>query len=277
MATRARTLVISGVVALLALVVAGPAVAARPALNPGQPVQLSLGDSWGSGYGAAPGAGYVDVLHERLQADWACLPARSDRARGGCPSLQLENISVPGATTPTLIAGQLPAATALLADRNGDANPRNDVEVVTVSIGGNDVVNPILEACLGGVTVSCQQTVQAEFAAYAADLRTALSALRTAAGPDTPIVLGTYDNGLGACVLAPAEPLGDLVLEGGGPLPAGLHDIMRGVAAEYGVLIADSYGDLQVPEDWVGGQDCLHPDASGYAVVAHAFAEALGL
>jgi hypothetical protein len=29
------------------------------------------------------------------------------------------------------------------------------------------------------------------------------------------------------------------------------------------------------PQDWVGGQDCLHPDDSGYAKVAAAFLDVL--
>lgn len=283
MVQRTRAIVVIGLVGLLTMAMAGPATAARSGLVPGQPVQLSLGDSWGAGFGAPVGQGYVDVLHRTLQDELACLPARSPRAPATCGGLQLANVSVPGATTPTMIAGQLPDATALLADRNGDANPRNDVEVVTVSIGGNDVVNPILAACLDGLSATCLQTVQAEFAAYAVDLDVALGALRAAAGPDTPIVLGTYDNGIAHCDLGqlPGVPtLGALVLEGGtlpdvGTLP-GLHDVMRQVAATHDVTIADSFGRLG-PGSWVGGQDCLHPDADGYAIVADAFAEALGV
>jgi hypothetical protein len=56
----------------------------------------------------------------------------------------------------------------------------------------------------------------------------------------------------------------------------GLHDIMREVAAEHDVQVAEVFGDL-APEDWVGGSDCLHPDASGYDKVTVAFLEVLGL
>jgi hypothetical protein len=148
-----------------------------------------------------------------------------------------------------------------------------------VHIGGNDVVGPIIAACIEAPTSpSCIQTVQSELATYRTDLNAALSALRAAAGPDARIVIGTYDNPIAQCFLGAipgATPLGDVVLEGAPPIiPAGLHDIMREVAAGYGVEVADVYGDL-VPQDWFGGNDCLHPVDSGYAKVADAFEQVL--
>jgi hypothetical protein len=68
--------------------------------------------------------------------------------------------------------------------------------------------------------------------------------------------------------------LAALVLEGGGPVPQGLHDIIRDVGADYGVEVAEVFGDLS-PQDWVGGSDCLHPDDSGYVKVADAFLEVM--
>jgi lysophospholipase L1-like esterase len=269
---------------LLAIAVAAaPASAAKPDTVPGLPVQLSLGDSWAFGFGATVPSegGYVPRLHTALQDEYDCLPAASARAQDGCKHLQLVNVAVGGATTPTLIANQLPGATELLESRNGDANPRNDVEIVTLHIGGNDVTNPIIAACLGGITPSCIGVIESEFAAYRSDLDDALSALRDAAGPDARIVIGTYDNGIAQCFLTqinPAAPLlADIVLENQPPvLPGGqgLHDIMRDVGADYGVEVAEVFGDL-APQDWVGGNDCLHPVDSGYQKVADAFLEVL--
>jgi hypothetical protein len=48
------------------------------------------------------------------------------------------------------------------------------------------------------------------------------------------------------------------------------------VASLHGVQVAEVHGDL-APQDWVGGNDCLHPDDSGYDKVTDAFLEALGL
>ena len=261
---------------LIALAAAAPAMAAKP-------VHLALGDSWAFGFGATVPSegGYVPLLNQALQSEFDCSPSDNSKPGQACSQLELNNIAVPGATTPTLIANQLPTAVQLLEERNSDSNPRDNVEVVTVSIGGNDVTNPIIAACLGGITASCIGVIESEFAAYRSDLDQALSALRAAAGPDTRIVLGTYDNGIGQCFLTqinPAAPLlADIVLENQPaviPSGQGLHDIMRDVAADYDVEIAEVFGDL-APADWVGGNDCLHPDDSGYVKVAAAFAEVL--
>jgi hypothetical protein len=135
---------------------------------------------------AVPGeGGYVAQLHEALLQRYDCLPARAERPRGHCRQLQLVSLARGGATTPTLIENQLPGAIALLESRNADKNPRNDVEVVTLHIGGNDVTNPIIGACLGGPTMACLETIQSEFATYRGDLETALASLRGAAGEDT--------------------------------------------------------------------------------------------
>ena len=261
---------------LIALVAAAPAMAAKP-------VHLALGDSWAFGFGASVPSegGYVPLLNQALQSEFDCSPSDNSKPDQACSQLELNNIAVGGATTPTMIANQFPTALPLLEERNTNSNPRDNVEVVTVSIGGNDVTNPIIGACLAGITPSCIGVIEAELAAYRSDLDQALSALRDAAGPDARIVLGTYDNGIGQCFLTqinPAAPLlADIVLENQPaviPSGQGLHDIMRDVAADYDVEIAEVFGDL-APADWVGGNDCLHPDDSGYVKVAAAFAEVL--
>ena len=262
---------------LIALVAAAPAMATKP-------VQLALGDSWAFGFGATVPSegGYVPLLNQALRSEFDCSPSDNLKPDQACQQLELQNIAVGGATTPTMIANQFPTALPLLEERNSNSNPRDNVEVVTVSIGGNDVTNPIIAACVvGGLTPSCINTIVNELAAYRSDLDQALSALRAAAGPDTRIVLGTYDNGIGQCFLTqlnPAAPLlASITLENEPaviPGGQGLHDIMRDVAADYDVEIAEVYGDLG-PQDWVGGNDCLHPDDSGYVKVAAAFAEVL--
>ena len=266
-------------VAMLMAALLTMAVAAAPA-SAEKPVQLALGDSWAFGFGATVPSegGYVPLLHTALQQQFDCSPSDNPKPGQGCSQLELVNIAVPGATTPTLIANQLPSAVSLLESSNGNSNQRDDVEVVTVHIGGNDVTNPIITACLGGLSASCLAVIQSEFAAYRSDLDTALSALRDAAGPDARVVIGTYDNPFATCFLGAvpgAVQLANVVLEGAPPvLPEGLHDIMRDVAADYGVEVAEVFGDLG-PTDWVGGSDCLHPDDSGYQKVANAFVEVL--
>jgi lysophospholipase L1-like esterase len=131
-------------VAMFAVLLVGTGVAAaKPGgLVPGQPVMIALGDSWAAGVGATSGNGYVPQLHSALRERYGCLPARSERAADKCKRLQLVDLAIGGATTPSLLAEQLPTAISLLEDRNGDSNPRNDVEVVTLHVGGNDVTGP---------------------------------------------------------------------------------------------------------------------------------------
>ena len=60
-------------------------------------------------------------------------------------------------------------------------------------------------------------------------------------------------------------------------IAAAAHDEIRlRPVEERDLEILELYGDLP-PEDWVGGTDCLHPDASGYDKVTVAFLEVLGL
>jgi hypothetical protein len=226
----------------------------------------------------------VPRLNEALRQQYDCSPNAAKKAGNateagkGCKHLELVNLAVVGAaTTPTLIADQLPEAVTILQSRNSDRNPRNDVEVVTLHIGGNDVVFPILGACAGGLTPFCLGTMQAEFAALRSDLDVALSTLRDAAGPDARIVIGTYDNPIPTCQVGTifgASLLAAVVLEGGFGISQGLNDIIRDVAADYGVEVAEVYGHLGA-QDWVGGSDCLHPDDSGYEKVTKAFLDVL--
>ncbi|MGY1665954.1 SGNH/GDSL hydrolase family protein [Geodermatophilus sp. SYSU D00696] len=198
-------------------------------------VYLALGDSVAAGVGAVPYVtGYPELLEARLDAGYN--PA-ADRATPHAPvDFELVNLAKGGATTSTLRDQQLPAALKLIKDRNGDRNPRNDVEVITVTIGGNDVFAPVTVACILTATpTGCQATVDAALAGVAARLTEILSKLVVAAGPDTEVVVTTYYNPIGSCDLGrnPAAPaVADVVLEGGAvpgvlSVQAGLNDVIR--------------------------------------------------
>jgi len=250
-------------------------VASTAAAAPPQPaVYLALGDSVAAGVGAVPGDenGYVPVLHDTLVAGRQC----GQGTALGC-RLDLINLAQPGATTTTLISQQLPAAVDLIAAREATPTPVDDVQLITLDIGGNDVFNPIITACAADPqSASCASTIAAQLSLVAANYERILSALRAAAGPDTTIAVMTYYNPLGACRLAALTPLAQLVLEGGGPVPAGLNDIIRASAAAHGAVVAETAA-LIGPEDLVGGTDCLHPDNSGHADIAAAFAAVIDL
>lgn len=246
------------------IVPAVPALAEGP---PQGPLHVALGDSQAFGIGTPrpDKLGYVAALNRRFTS----VDCR-DGNQAACPHLELVDLSVPGATTSTLITEQLADAVAVIQQRNNDADPDNDVIYVTVTVGGNDIFNAFAGSCLGGPTPGCANAISAAFAGAGANLAQILGTLRVVAGPDARIVISTYDNPLGTCVLAPFEEFGDLVLEGGPGLDTGFNELIEAIAAATGVEVAEMYGQLS-PDDWVGGEDCRHPDISGYHEMADVF------
>lgn len=262
---RILTIVAAAALAFTALVT--PAIADEP----DGPVYLALGDSVPAGSGAnSTNTAYPSRLARYLTAN----DCNGDEAEA-CPHLDLMNLAVGGAKSGDLIATQLGPAVSEIVARQSDGDPNNNVEFITVTIGGNDLFRPVIEACAGGVDENCVNTITTLFAAYQGNLGTILGTLRAVA-PDAEIAIMTYDNPLWTCYLSPIAPLGDVVLEGGLGLPGGLNDIIRGVAAGVGgVTVVETYG-LLGSDDWVGGTDCLHPDDSGHRKIAKAFATAVG-
>lgn len=305
MSALSRIMVTVALVASTAL--GGPAAAATPpgtpGLVPGLPVYLALGDSIANGQQSADivagdywatvagwqANGYVAQFADELSTDLDCLPGVGERTADGCRQLQLLNLArsavpaevsppgKPGVTTDLLIAEQLPAATALLGARNGDANPRNDVEVVTLTVGGNDAFGPIVVACLADPS-ACPTAIQTVFAHFSANYATILGQLRAAAGPQTRIVTMTYYNPVRFCALGQnptAGPFVDWVLEGGtlpglGTLTYGYNDLIEMISMQFGATAAETFGVLG-DGDFVGGTDCLHPNRSGHEKIAAAF------
>jgi len=264
-------------VGVLILALLGAVLSVQPASAalPGPSVYLALGDSVAFGVGADPVVenGYVPVLYRTLTGARSCGAGEALGCR-----LVLRNLAVPGETTSTLISGQrgqLGDAVSLLAERNGDPTPVDDVDLITLDIGGNDVFGPVISACtLNPQSAACLGTIAGSLAQVDRNYATILSALRAAAGPDTTIAVMTYYNPLPACRLAALAPLADLVLEGGGPVPAGLNDIIRARAEAAGAVIVET-APLIGPGDLVGDTDCLHPNNSGHAKIAAAFAASI--
>jgi lysophospholipase L1-like esterase len=108
------------------------------------------------------------------------------------PGLQVVDMACSGETTGSMIAGslcapaparsQLDEATAFLQTHQGS------VALITIDIGGNDVVN-----CANGtgIDVSC---ILAGLTTMQTNVKTILSALRQAAGPSVPIYGMNYFN-----------------------------------------------------------------------------------
>jgi lysophospholipase L1-like esterase len=191
----------------------------------------------------------------------------------GC-NLGLNNLAVPGATTSTLISDQLPAAERILQERNQNARPVDDVRLITIDIGANDILRPIVTVCADPTSPTCVGTIQAQLQQTATNYEAILSRLRAAAGPDTVIAVMTYYNPLPACNLASLAGLADVVLEGGGPVPAGLNDIIRNTEAAHDAVVAETEPVIE-NADLVGGADCLHPNTAGHQDIAGVFADVI--
>ncbi len=261
---------------LVPALVAGFALTSDTSYSTGPPPKvlpeyLALGDSLGWGYGASDPAtkGYVPLFRDFLESEDAW-----------DTDLFLNNLSIPGATSTSLISNQLPTALAELEARNGDKKGNNDVEVVTVDIGGNDLL-AIVPVCAGGVTPLCADTISSTFATFSANFDFTLDELRTAAGPDTRIIVMTYYNSFVNvdCPWNALEPLGNLVLEGNPDLglPVGANDLIRSIAAAHDAEVADLvpggvFPALLGPSDVL--PDCVHANDDGYQIIADAFADA---
>ena len=235
-----------------------------PASPPAGPVTyLALGDSVAAGAGARTPAteGYVPLLADGLADRLGC----ADDA--AC--LRLENLAEGGATTATLRRRPLPRALELL---DGPA----DVRLVTLTVGGNDVFEPVVRACAAAPTApGCRSAVTATLRATDEGVREVLRAVTAAAGPGTTVAVMTYYNPLSACRLAPLESLAELVLEGDGDEP-GLNDVLRARAAEAGAVVVETPERLSSRADFVGDTDCLHPSGQGHARIAEAFLDEVG-
>ena len=231
---------------------------------------LALGDSVAAGVGASrPDLGYVPLVADALRGALHC----GADPGPGCP-VQVINTSVPGATSTTLVADQLPAATSLLQERNSNETPVDDVRLITVTVGGNDVFRPVIAACQDQSAPLCSATVATQLQQVATNYAVILGRLRAAAGPDTTIAVTTYYNGLAApgCPATALSGLAQAVLEGGPGVSAGLNDIIRRTAEANGAVVVETAPVVQ-PGDIK--PDCLHPTDEGHADIAGAVTDAV--
>lgn len=217
-------------------------------------VYLALGDSVAAGSGASDPAttSYVGLVAETLRTKFG-------------DTLTVESFATAGHTTQLLIDEQLARAVDLLE--------AGDVRLVTITIGGNDLgIYAAHEACvLDPANPECP--LEDGLLEVEDRLDEIFGRLRTAAGPDVPIVVQLYPNlfsGTGHEFTQQAETAFRL-----------LNGVIAGVARSHDVLRADPRRDFQsegrslthllddVPD--------AHPNDRGYEEIAEAFLEELGL
>lgn len=258
---------------------------------------VSIGDSYAQGYQPAS----VDGPADYTQGYAYLLP---DLAAAKGYELELVNFGCGGATVGSLAdddgcgpgarapfgptyedASQLEAAVAFL-----EAN-RGRVDLVTISIGGNDVTR-----CARGDDdpVAC---VADAVSTVDAGLQSILADVREAAGPDVTIVGLTYPNViLGAYLNEATRSLGELSVlafrQFLNPMLARNYEAVGGIFVDVteatdGYVPLDQttelepYGEIPVAVaevcelTWFCERTDIHPNTEGYAVIAQLIADAL--
>jgi lysophospholipase L1-like esterase len=265
--------------AVLALWVSGPAYAASPQY-------LALGDSLARGVQPIPSTGVL------VETDQGYVDDLYGLYRLRHPDLELAKLGCSGETTGTMIAGglcsyplgsQLAQAVQFLQT--------HQVALVTLTIGGDNILRCVSAS---GIDQTC---ITNGIGAAAADLPQILAALRTAAGPDVPIVAMNYNDPLlGLWQFGPAGQMRasdslqitlffNSLLEG---IYGGFHVPVADVARAFGITDSKLLPFPDVPVNvflelrltWMSlsppvGPD-IHPNAVGYAVIAGAFVQVIG-
>lgn len=223
------------------------------------PAYVALGDSLAFGVGASDPAtlGYVALTHDAL--------ARSERYsdRG----LELLNLAVPGATSDDLLlpGGQLDLAIAEVDERlEDDTSADDNVEIITLNVGGNDILALGTEdsPCLvDPLSAGCRELYAEMLGELEENLTQVLTRLREAAPRADIIVADLYSplSGRGG----PADLLADFALEGLNTTTE------RAVArADVGAKMARVYPVFQGHAQELVAEDNLHPNDEGHAVMS---------
>ena len=236
---------------------------------------LALGDSLAVGVGASRPAetGYVALIARALSGPDAVPPVET-----------LRNLAVSGETSASMQAGQLDEAVRAIEEA---APP---VSLVTLDIGGNDLLallrtpecanDPQGSPCLAMLA----QTLTAFEERYRAILGR-LSAAMSQHAPGARLAVMTYFNPFSGTD-AQHEAAAELALlgtdasvdcEATAREQRGMNDVIRCVGDELGAITADvqpRFAGLGLELTHIGDQD-IHANDEGYAVIADQFLEAL--
>ena len=130
-----RLLPLSAAFLSLALISAHISPSSQAIAQEGPPVYLALGDSLAVGVGASDPStmGYVARAYASLRTS----------ERFGESGLELVNLGVAGATSTDLVqsGGQLDSAIEEIRSRRENDSATDDVEIITIDIGGNDLLS----------------------------------------------------------------------------------------------------------------------------------------
>jgi lysophospholipase L1-like esterase len=249
---------------------ASPTSAPSATPVPGVAPYFSLGDSIADAEGASSRElGYVPLFAAEA---WAILGLPGD------PSQRGDFGRRGGETSTSMLApgGQLDIATAEIRRRNSDGDPSNDVQLITLDIGGNDFrsLTRSTSPCRTDITSqACQQAVAEVTATFTANYPVILQRIRESAGPDAIVIAMAFYNpfsGTGQPLDAP----GDLVAEaiGGEARSAAVAPPVNAVWVDLFALFRGQAPELtHIADD----PSDIHPNDAGHAAIAGALAAAL--
>jgi len=232
----------------------------------GAPLYIALGDSLSAGVGASNYVekGFVGLVHDKLGPEFALL-----------------NLGIAGDTSRELIEeGPLDRVIAEIEQRNYDDNADNNVTVVTLEIGGNDLLDLFFDLVLPGRCPSvsqglerpeCVDALRETLDAYEPNLVLILDRLHEA-DAQLPIFLMTLYNPFSGGASPLLDEIGELALEGAPDTPflEGLQDIIRRQAEANDVPLVEVYPHFEGKAREYIASDTIHPNDTGYQVMADA-------
>ncbi|MEK7247943.1 MAG: GDSL-type esterase/lipase family protein [Chloroflexota bacterium] len=229
------------------------------------PLYLALGDSLAFGVGAGSPAdqGYVGLTTAVLRAS----------ERFSESGLDLENLSAPAATTADLLEpeGQLARGLTEILRRAADGDPGNDVKLISLSIGANDLLalaEPDAPCVQNAGSETCRNLLTQTLADVQSNITEVLGQLREAA-PDAEIyVMNLYNPYSGS-----GEEF-ELIASVGVQQLNGVIGVAAAIE-EFDARLAPVFELFQGrAEQWIA-QDGIHPNDDGYRVMAEALQAAI--
>ncbi len=241
-----------------------------PPPSPDAPLYIALGDSLSYGVSASDRftTAFVPLVH-------AALPAGTGLLNLGHSGDDSEEI---------MRHGHLDEAISEIINRNGDSDSGNDVVLVTLEIGGNDLLDLFFDYVVPGKCPTlveslqrqeCLEILETTLINFEPNFKEIMDRLLTA-DPGLNIVLMTMYNPFSEKIEA-FDPFGILSLEGmtHTPFLEGLNDIIRAQAQAGAVKLADVYPLFVGKATEYISQDIIHPNDTGYRVMADAVIAAL--